>query len=93
MEIKEQVLTIEQVRELQKLGFDVSKHSSMYYLPFYNSSSYKIDGYILDTKEKNDSFYAIPTMTIGDIIKILPKNIDNYYLLLKWCIQQKHIKF
>ena len=29
MEIKEQVLNVNQVRELQELGFDVNKHSSL----------------------------------------------------------------
>ena len=78
MKIENQVLSIEQVQELQELGFDVRKHSSMYYLPYYNSSSYKIDGYILDTIEKNDSFNSIPTMSIGDIIEVLPEKIKTY---------------
>ena len=81
MKLKEQVLSIEQVQELKKLGFDVREHSSMYYLPYYNSSSYKIDGYILDTIEKNDSFNSIPTMSIGDIINMLPVKIDEDYFL------------
>ena len=75
MNIKDQVLSIGQVQELKKLGFDVRKHSSMCYLPYYNSSLYKIDGYTLDTIEKNDSFNSIPTMSIGDIIEVLPKEI------------------
>ena len=82
MNIKEQVLSIEQVQELQELGFDVKEHSSMYYLPYYNSSSYKIDGYILDTIEKNDSFNSIPTLSIGDIIDILPIEIHKYVLVM-----------
>ena len=81
MKLKDQVLSIEQVQELKKLGLDVREHSSMYYLPYYNSSSYKIDGYILDTIEKNDSFNSIPTMTIGDIINVLPFKIDTHYFL------------
>jgi len=78
MRIKEQVLSIGQVRELKKLGFDVKKHSSMCYLPYYNSSLYKIDGYTLDTIERNDSFHSIPTMSIGDIIEVLPEKIKTY---------------
>ena len=78
MNIKNQVLSIGQVQELKKLGFDVRKHSSMCYLPYYNSSLYKIDGYTLDTIERNDSFYSIPTMSIGDIIEVLPKKIKTY---------------
>ena len=82
MKLKDQVLNIEQVQELQELGFDVKEHSSMYYLPYYNSSSYKIDGYILDTIEKNDSFNSIPTLSIGDIIDILPIEIHKYVLVM-----------
>ena len=82
MERKGQVLSIGQVRELKKLGFDVKKHSSMCYLPYYNSSLYKIDGYTLDTIERNDSFHSIPTMSIGDIIEVLPENIDNNFFLM-----------
>ena len=82
MKLKDQVLSIEQVQELQELGFDVKEHSSMYYLPYYNSSSYKIDGYILDTIEKNDSFNSIPTLSIGDIIDILPIEIHKYVLVM-----------
>ena len=76
MNIKDQVLSIGQVQELKKLGFDVRKHSSMCYLPYYYSSLYKIDGYTLDTIEKNDSFNSIPTMSIGDIIEVLPTFIE-----------------
>lgn len=76
MKLEDQVLSIEQVQELKKLGFDVKKHSSMCYLPYYYSSLYKIDGYTLDIIEKNDSFHSIPTMSIGDIIKVLPTFIE-----------------
>ena len=34
MNIEEQVLRIEQVRELQELGFDVAKHSSMCWVTY-----------------------------------------------------------
>ena len=82
MKLEQQVLSIDQVQELKKLGFDVRKHSSMCYLPYYYSSLYKIDGYTLDTIEKNDSFNSIPTMSIGDIIEVLPENIDNNFFLM-----------
>ena len=32
MKIENQVLSIEQVRELQELGFDVRKHASLYFV-------------------------------------------------------------
>ena len=69
MNIKDQVLSIEQVRELQELGFDVIKHSSL-----------KSNGKQIIVK---DDFYIggaplFPTMTIGDIIEVLPEKIKTY---------------
>ena len=95
MNIKEQVLSIGQVLELKKLGFDVRKHSSMCYLPYYNSSLYKIDGYTLDTIEKNDSFHSIPTMSIGDIIEVLPTfiEIDSSKITYKLGINNSNIQY
>ena len=63
MNIKDQVLSIEQIQELQELGFDVEKYSSL-----------KSNGKQIITK---DDFYIggaplFSTMTIGDIINILP---------------------
>ena len=63
MNIKDQVLSIEQIQELQELGFDVEKYSSL-----------KSNGKQIITK---DDFYIggaplFPTLTIGDIIDILP---------------------
>ena len=69
MNLKDQVLSIEQVRELQELqelGFDVNKHSSL-----------KSNGKQIIVQ---DDFYIggaplFPTMTIGDIIEVLPQRI------------------
>ena len=95
MNIKDQVLSIGQVQELKKLGFDVRKHSSMCYLPYYNSSLYKIDGYTLDTIERNDSFHSIPTMSIGDIIEVLPTfiEIDSSKITYKLGINNSNIQY
>lgn len=74
MNIKDQVLSIEQVQELQELGFDVSKYSSL------RSNGEKV--------VTEDDFYIgasplFPTMTIGDIIEVLPERIHkNYYLVM-----------
>lgn len=71
MEIKDQILSIEQVQELIELGFDIEKHSSI-----------KSNGENIVTE---DDFYirASPlfsTMSIGDIINILPTEIDEFVL-------------
>lgn len=72
MKLEEQVLSIKQIRELQELGFDVKKHSSI-----------KSNGKKVVTE---DDFYIgvsplYPTMTIGDIINVLPFKIDTHYFL------------
>ena len=84
MEIKEQVLSIAQVQELQELGFDVEKYSSMYFVPNW-ITKYGIDeiqDYLLTIGELGDDYEGdcIPTMTIGDIIEVLPTEIGKYVL-------------
>ena len=66
MNLKDQVLSIEQIKELRELGFDVNKHSSL-----------KSNGKQIIVQ---DDFYIggaplFPTMTIGDIIEVLPQRI------------------
>ena len=71
MKLENQVLNIEQVRELQELGFDVGKYASMKY----------IDGMLLPNESKikviGEPFRGCnyPTLTIGDIMEVLPKVI------------------
>ena len=84
MNIKDQVLSIEQVRELQELGFDVKKYSSMYFVPNW-ITKYGIDeiqDYLLTIGELGDDYEGdcIPTMSIGDIIEILPIVIEENVL-------------
>ena len=82
MNIEEQVLRIGQVVKLQDLGFDVIKNSSAIVIIKEN------DTFIVDKEmiEKNifgitdkieDMFYS---MTIGDIINIIPTKINEYVL-------------
>jgi len=73
MNLKDQVLSIDQVQELQELGFDVHKHSSMYYHPDYGLEDGTIKLLVQD-------LLYIPTLTIGDIINILPTEIDEFIL-------------
>ena len=69
MKIEDQILSIKQVQELRELGFNVKKHSSV------RSNEEKII--------TGDDFYIgaaplFPTMTIGDIIEVLPEKIKTY---------------
>ena len=70
MKLENQILSIKQVRELQELGFDVEKYSSI------KSNGRKVVA--------EDDFYIgaaplFPTMTIGDIINVLPYSIETYH--------------
>ena len=75
MKIEEQVLSIEQMKHLQELGVDTSDASMCW-----------VEGEDADEGEWNliipNNFllpYNIPTYTIGDLIKKLPKSIDIGY--------------
>ena len=80
MNIKEQVLSIDQVQELQELGFDVEKYASMAFLNFSSCipPKYSITNYQREIKSKID---YIPTLTIGDIMDILPEKISEIYYI------------
>ena len=85
MKIEDQVLSIEQIKELQELGFDVEKYASMYFVPNW-ITKYGIDeiqDYLLAIGELGDDYEGdcIPTMTIGDIIEVLPEKIHKNYPL------------
>ena len=84
MKLEDQVLSIKQIKELQELGFDVKKYSSMYFVPNW-ITKYGIDeiqDYLLTIGELGDDYEGdcIPTMSIGDIIGVLPTEIDEYVL-------------
>ena len=80
MNIIDQVLSIDQVQELTELGFDVRKNSSMYYTPNWITKFGvdEIQDYLLQIGGLGEDYDGdcIPTMTIGDIVDILPKEID-----------------
>ena len=84
MKLKDQVLNIEQVQELQELGFDVAKYGSMYYCPNWieKFGVDEIQDYLLiiGSLYEDGNEDCFPTMTIGDIINIIPTKINEYML-------------
>ena len=84
MNIEEQVLSIEQVQELQELGFDVEKYASMCWVTYTSDEEPYEKEYSLSIHDEfcyeSTSLEPIPTMSIGDIIEILPTEIDEYVL-------------
>lgn len=85
MVIEDQVLNLEQVRELQELGFDVEKHSSMCWVAYTSDEEPYEKEYSLSILDEfcyeSASLEPTPTMSIGDIIEVLPFKIDTHYFL------------
>ncbi len=83
MNIKEQVLNVEQVQELQELGFDVKKYSSACIIGAKDRNKYIVDRGLIVLHMGFMEIEVIEyheTMTIGDIIDVLPKEIEENVL-------------
>lgn len=76
MNLKDQVLSIEQVRELQELGFDVKKYSSVCVTEAKDRNKYIVDRRLVET----EIIEYHETLTIGDIMECLPKEIEEKVL-------------
>ena len=82
MKLEDQVLSIEQVQELQELGFDVRKHASLYFVEekYFVKENFIVLPEQIDITRVPEDVKITPTLTIGDIIEILPTEIDEYVL-------------
>ena len=82
MKLKNQALSINQVQELIELGFDIEKHSSMYYTPNWITKFGvdEIQDYLPQIGGLGEDYDGdcTPTMSIGDIIEVLPEKIKIY---------------
>ncbi len=97
MRIEDQVLSIKQVQELQELGFDVKKYASMCWLAYtsdippyekeYNLSTHDIYCY------ESSSLEPIPTLSIGDIIEVLPNLINTERFLYRLEINNSSVYY
>lgn len=85
--MNEQVLSISQMNHLQSLGLDTSK-ASMCWTTFNGDTILSIhDEYCYESS----SLHPIPTFTLQDILKLLPKEIGSdeitiYHHRNYWCI-------
>ena len=97
MNLPDQVLSINQVQELTELGFDVKKYASMYYTPNWITKFgvYEIQDYLLQIGGLGEDYDGdcIPTLTIGDIINILPKMIGVYSIEFDFIGNQVYIDY
>ena len=80
MKIEDQVLIIEQVVKLQNLGFDVIKNSSAIVI-IKENGTFIVNKEMIEknifgvTNKIENMFYS---MTIGDMIEVLPEKIKTY---------------
>lgn len=82
--MEEQVLSIEQMRELQELGIDTYKASMCwyhYYVGMYTKGweclPKDIEDYVMIPKiDSADILERIPTFTLQDILEMLPRTIN-----------------
>jgi hypothetical protein len=83
MKIEDQVLSVKQVRELQELGFDVRKHASLYFVEekYFVKENFIVLPEQIDITRVPEDVKITPTMTIGDIISVLPVKIEEDYFL------------
>ena len=76
MKLEDQVLSIAQVQELQELGFDVERYASMCWVTYTSDEPPYEKEYSLSILDEfcyeSASLEPTPTMSIGDIIDILP---------------------
>jgi len=83
--MEEQVLSIEQVQELQELGFNVEKNASMCWVAYTSDEEPYEKEYSLSILDEfcyeSASLEPIPTLTIGDMIEVLPETIHKNYSL------------
>lgn len=81
MEIEDQILNLEQIQELQELGFNVEKYASMCWVKSFDDSENTNLNRILNKEyvEYMEISDFIPTMIIGDIIDVLPETIITKY--------------
>jgi hypothetical protein len=79
MKLEDQILSIEQVRELQELGFDVEKYASMCWISYTSDEEPYEKEHSLSILDEfcyeSASLEPTPTMSIGDIIEVLPPHI------------------
>ena len=83
MEIKEQILSIEQIQELINLGFDFRKYSSTCVIEAKDRNKYIVDRRLIGLHigfMETEVIEYHETMTIGDIMKCLPEEIEEKVL-------------
>jgi hypothetical protein len=93
--MKNQVLSIEQMRKLKELGVDTSK-ASMHFLYMPTAKSIMSGVYEVDDEpevfvSQNGMNHEHPTFTLQDIIELLPKSIIINSVKHWFCVCQNYL--
>lgn len=72
--MKNQVLSIEQMRHLQKLGVDTSKASCCW------CSAYDIEQFVMPIEDKDFFNSDKLTFTLQDMLEMIPKSIEDWFM-------------
>ena len=93
--MKNQVLSIEQMRKLKELGVDTSK-ASMHFLYMPTAKSIMSGVYEVDDEpevfvSQNGMNHEHPTFTLQDIIELLPKSISHKYEVLSKTYEDTYV--
>ncbi|MCK9477277.1 MAG: hypothetical protein M0R46_15275 [Candidatus Muirbacterium halophilum] len=75
MELIDQVLSLSQLSELYKLGFDIVDKSSMCWIKHPDNDKMGLTIFNKELYDKKE-IECIPTLSIGDIIDILPNELN-----------------
>ena len=84
MKLEQQVLSIEQIKELRELGFDVNKHASVEINNNINKKQYVVSSSFVQLYPEfgdDNVIERYSTLTSGDIISVLPIKIEESYFL------------
>lgn len=87
IKMEKQVLSIEQMEELEKLGIDISGASMFWYIngKFKQLIPCSNQDTISDWTNQHGENCIIPAFTLQDILEMLPKNIIHSNKQLKTC--------
>ena len=101
MNLKDQVLSINQVQELIELGFDIRKYATLAVIEAKDGNHYIVDRRLLSINMgfmETEVIEYFETLSIGDIMDILPEEIEENVLTIfafggTWAVGWEDIQY
>lgn len=88
--MKNQVLSIEQMKHLQELGVDISKASMVWIKPRPNNDNYTLTIHALGCYEYKS---PIPTFTLQDMLEMMPDVIEQNNILFFLSLKKQYCHY